>query len=110
MSVAQTILDQLGGNRFIVMTGARNFVAHPYALSFKLPAGLAVDGINYVKIDLSPSDLYRVEVYRLKGTTLEPRGKRSASGVYADQLRSVFTDLTGLETSLGTMGAKEATA
>jgi hypothetical protein len=27
MQVAQTILNQLGGNKFIVMTGSKNFVA-----------------------------------------------------------------------------------
>ena len=27
MQVAQTILQQLGGNKFVVMTGSKNFIA-----------------------------------------------------------------------------------
>ncbi len=53
MQVAQTILQQLGGRRFMAMTGARAMAAHKDGLSFKLPSNFARHGINYVKITLT---------------------------------------------------------
>ena len=40
LKVANTILAQLGGLRFIVMTGARDFIGGDYHLIFSLPAGI----------------------------------------------------------------------
>ena len=37
LTVANTILQQLGGNKFRVMTGAKNFVGSNDALTFRLP-------------------------------------------------------------------------
>lgn len=95
-SIAETILAQLGGRKFIVMTGARDFVGSPDALSFKLPRP---SPFNAVRITLTSLDLYTVTFY--KGKMFKP--VKEVAGVYADQLRSVFTSATGLETSLGTM-------
>lgn len=103
--VVQTILNQLGGSRFLLMTGAHTLVGADKCLGMKLPARFAIEGINYVQVKLESNDLYTVAVYRLREGRLEPRGKRFMSGVYADKLRAVFTELTGLETSLGTCGA-----
>lgn len=36
IAVAGVILEQLGGRRYLVMTGARRLLAHPSALSFRL--------------------------------------------------------------------------
>jgi hypothetical protein len=36
MTVARTILDQLGGARFVAMTGAREFVGSADSLTFKV--------------------------------------------------------------------------
>ena len=36
-TIATTILQQLGGSRFIAMTGAKNLVAEENALIFRLP-------------------------------------------------------------------------
>jgi hypothetical protein len=102
--IATTILEQLGGRRFVMMTGAKNLIAHPNALSFKLPGGggFAKDGINYVKITLDPSDTYTVEFSRVRGRTVKTL--HTVSDIYAENLRDVFTRATGLQTSLGTMG------
>jgi hypothetical protein len=101
MTISTTILEQLGGRQFIAMTGARNFVGHADALSFRLP-GNSKDGANYVKITLTPMDVYNVETKSVRGVKV--KDKTSREGVYADQLRDVFTTITGLYTSLGTMG------
>lgn len=104
-AVATEILRQLGGYRFTVMTGARDIVAHDEGRGgvwFKLPRGLAKDGINMVKITLTAMDDYIVETLKVRGLKVTPVGYRE--NVYSDTLRAVFTTLTGLDTSLGTMG------
>lgn len=96
LHVANTIREQLGGRRFDVMTGAKDFMGDADSLAFKLPRG-ARDGINFVKIQLV-ADLYTVTFYRFRGVNLKPLYE--VEMVYADQLREVFTRYTGLETSL----------
>ena len=105
MNVAQIILQQLGGNKFQVTTGAKNFVSHGNgnALSFKLPSRFANDGINYVKITLEPNDTYTMEFGKVWGTKYKVI--KTVDQVYADMLRDIFANTTGLETSLGTMSA-----
>lgn len=95
---ANTILAQLGGNRFTVMTGARSYVGSADTLSFKLPNRFANDGINGVRITLDASDTYTVDFYKIRGIKMTT--VKSVSGVYADQLRALFTRVTGLDTSL----------
>ncbi len=62
-SVATEILRQLGGNRFIVMTGAKSFSYFDEngecGLTFRLPSNFAMKGINLVKIKLDFTDTYR---------------------------------------------------
>ncbi|WP_289394839.1 hypothetical protein [Pantoea stewartii] len=56
--IAVEILNQLGGNKFIAMTGAKNFVwLENGGLIFKLPSNFACNGINLVKIELDPWDI-----------------------------------------------------
>ena len=98
LSVARQTLQQLGGHRFITMTGAHTLVGHPDALSFNLPSRFARDGINYVKITLTPMDVYHMEfgrVWRGKYTV-----KATEESVYNDNLQTVFSRITGLNTHL----------
>lgn len=94
MTIAQTVLDQLGGNKFRAMTGARDLVTAGNGLQFRLPrfAGLRV---RYVRIDLTADDLYTVKTFDTNVKEIA-----CAEGVYADRLRATFTALTGLDTSL----------
>jgi len=98
MHIAQTILEQLGGNRFAVMTGAKNFGASADALSFALPANFAKNGINRVRVTLTPADVYTVEFFKVRGTSIKHLGTHE--GIYADMLRDLFTRETGLDVSL----------
>ena len=106
MNIPQTILQQLGGNKFIAMTGAKHLAGHPDALSFKLPARFAKDNINWVKITLTPMDVYHVEFGRIlpgnyrKGTMPSLKMIDTVDNVYCDNLQDVFTDRTGLDTHL----------
>lgn len=101
-SIALTILEQLGGSRFIAMTGARDLVADKSELRFKLPARFAKDGINFVRVTLTPADLYDMSFGTMAGASklFAVTEKTRFEGVYCDQLRDLFTSATGLETSL----------
>ena len=96
--VAEAILRQLGGNKFIAMTGATNLVALQYGLQFKLPRG-AKDGINKVMITLNGRDLYDIGFMR-QGADLLIHQKHCMEDIYAEDLRRIFTEKTGLEVSL----------
>ena len=100
LTVANTILAQLGGNRFRAMTGAKNFVGSDDSLTFRLPGnpGFVKQGINCVRITLTPADLYRVEFLRVRGAKFGM--KETREDVYADKLASVFREVTGLATNL----------
>jgi hypothetical protein len=99
--VARTILEQLGGNRFITMTGARNFIGSENSLSFRLPGagGFCKNGINAVRIELMPSDTYRMSFSRIRGSKLTAVAQHD--DIYFDGLQELFTSETGLATSLG---------
>jgi hypothetical protein len=98
METANTILQQLGGNRFLAMTGAKNLIGGERMLQFDMSSRLTRDKSNKMRITLSDLDLYTVETYRVRGLNCDV--KSSVDGVYADQLRKVFTSVTGLDTSL----------
>jgi hypothetical protein len=98
LEVAQTILGQLGGGRFIAMTGARLFAGSADALSFRLPSNFAKDGINAVRIVLNVNDLYDVTFYRIRGTKVVTIAQDG--GIFADMLIATFTERTGLSVTL----------
>ena len=103
LQVAQTILQQLGGGRFLTMTGAKNLVGSENSLSMRINS-VNADGrrVNVVSVTLDPSDTYTVTASYLRAGKLTTVA--SVSDVYNDQLQETFTRLTGLYTSLGTMG------
>lgn len=109
MAVANTILEQLGGNRFRVMTGAKNFMGDASSLTFRLPSTphFVKQGINCVKVTLTPADTYTVEFMKIRGMKLAQVAEHS--DVYAEDLRNLISETTGLALSLGSMGRKAAT-
>lgn len=98
-AVAETILDQLGRNKFIAMTGAKNFVASSTALTFDLPRG-AINKANKVRVTLTDCDTYRIAFYKWNARKLDMATIGEVEGVYADQLQEIFTHHTGLYTRL----------
>lgn len=101
LSVANTILAQLGGRRFIAMTGACSMSGGSNALGFRLPARTAKNKITGVRITLDPSDTYTVTFLAQRGSpTFEVYTVAEHSMVYCDQLEGVFTSETGLATRL----------
>lgn len=101
MSVPRIILQQLGGNKFVAMTGARNLTGDGSSLIFKLPARFAKDGINCVKVTLDPSDTYTMTFYKQgRAPSFKVTVVAEIQGVYCDQLTEIFEAKTGLYTSL----------
>jgi hypothetical protein len=95
-TVSETVLAQLGGNKFLVMTGARDLTTSGNDLTFKLPRNAS--RCNWVRITLDAADTYTVQFGRARGLSLVIDKTREL--VHADQLREVFTAHTGLDTSL----------
>jgi hypothetical protein len=100
LDVAQTILAQLGGQRFSVMTGASRYVGSATALSFRLPSTphFVKDRINFCAISLTWRDTYTVEFFRRTKTAYTL--VTTCADVYAEDLQACFTRITGLETHL----------
>lgn len=96
-TIADTILSQLGGSRFIAMTGTKNLLDHGDALSGKLGRG-ASNGITHFKVKLDPSDTYTVTFHRVRGVKVTEKGEHS--GVYAEDLRRLIESETGFALSL----------
>ena len=98
MEIANTILAQLGGGKFKVMTGAKHIFAIESGLSFKIPGTYTKHHINFVQILLEPSDTYRMKFYKVRGR--EVRLMAEHSMIYDDMLQRIFTAETGLDTHL----------
>ena len=94
--IAQTILEQIGGRRFAVMTGSKNFTD----LGNGLLMSLAKNTTSANRLEIiydEGTDLYNMRFYR---KTFESKTKDIAKyeGVYCDMLEDIFTSVTGLYT------------
>lgn len=102
-SVSRTIWDQLGGNKFAAMTGAKPALSLKDGIELKL--GRNGKNVTHVRITLEGDDTYTMLFRTVRGTAT-PKIKAEVKGVYADALRKTFEEHTGLHTSLGTMKHK----
>lgn len=95
-NTANVILNQLGGGRFLAMTGASGLVSSATTLHFSLPRNRSK--ANKAAITLTSDDLYTLELFSIRGFNVKMQATRTR--VQADRLRATFTELTGLETAL----------
>lgn len=112
MTVARTILEQLGGNKFIVMTGSKNFVDDGNTLRMTLAKNPSK--ANRLWITLDAMDTYTVRFFKYTAPKLViSEAKQTAEwkpekvedvkvleGIYCDQLQEIFTEVTGMYTHL----------
>ena len=96
-SQAKTLLRQLGGNKFIMMTGVKQMSIGKDGLTMKI--GRNSKSITHVAIDLDRGkDLYIMKFIRVR------KGIRKVvkryDGFYADTLNNIFEKETGLYTRL----------
>jgi len=96
MEVANTILQQLGGNKFLVMTGSKNLRAGKNKLVMDLTRNKL--GAKFLTIELDAMDTYTMTFQSMR--KWEIKTKAEIKGVYCDQLQSIFTQQTGLYTHL----------
>jgi hypothetical protein len=94
MNVASEILRQLGGNKFLVMTGATCYSdKNTLIVRFK---GSKISNIVY--ITLNAMDTYDLKFGKFR--SLQVKTIKEFEGIYNDMLRSIFEQTTGLRTSL----------
>lgn len=109
MSIAETILQQLGGNRFIAMTGAKNFLSDGNTLRMTLPKNGSKANRLWVTYN-SALDLYDMRFFRYRPGRIDIRtGKfiedkisdeKIFNGICCDQLQELFTEHTKMYTHL----------
>lgn len=97
-NVAATILNQLGGNKFKAMTGSFDIFSDESALVMKLRKNKSK--AKYLRIELNMNDTYTMIFRTEHKPTYSFPVIEKIEGVYADMLRTIFTKVTGLETSL----------
>ena len=90
MSVAKTILEQLGGNKFRMMTGAKNFMGFTEGLVMKI--GRNSSNSNYLKITLNSMDTYDMTFAKLTRMG-ELKSVKEYNNVYNDMLTDTFLSL-----------------
>jgi hypothetical protein len=108
MRVADIILQQLGGNKFVVMTGSKNFLSDGNTLRMSL----AKNGskANRLEITLEADDTYTMRFYKYTAGRLNKKTfswtedkveeVSTVDGVYCDMLQPIFTQVTGMYTHL----------
>jgi len=110
MAVANEILRQLGGGRFMAMVGGKNALATTVngknGLQVQIGRG-AKNGINRLVVLLDEgSDTYDMQLWRIGQRGLSTTKVWEGDGLYAEDLARIFTDKTGFYTSFARPGAK----
>jgi hypothetical protein len=94
---AETILQQLGGQRFIHMTGAKNIMFGAKGeLTFQLPIG----AWRFCMIELTVMDTYTVRFDLPRKMAQPGEQSKTFENAYAEDLRRIFEGATGLATKL----------
>ena len=94
-------MEQIGGKRFAVMTGSRDFVD----MGNGLRMSLARNKTSANRLDIiydEGADLYNMRFYRktFSKKTFESKAKdiETHEGIFFDMLEEIFTQVTGLYT------------
>lgn len=102
MEIANTILAQLGGKVFTMMTGAGSFAGGRFdgepGLSMKIP------GRRGMIITLNVNDTYDLHMIRpgffRKGEWVDSKDLAVEKDIYVENLRQAFESMTGLYVSI----------
>lgn len=93
LSIAREIQRQIGPMAFM-MIGASKFIGSDTFLQFNI--GSNPKRVSKVRVNLEPSDTYRVTFYGRMGKVLS-----ESEDVYCDSLKDVIASHTGLYTKIG---------
>ena len=94
--VVETTLRQLGGNKFVVMVGAKNIGGDNTTLSFKFMRNSSKS--TYCQITLNGSDLCDIKFGHIRKFVYTV--DKEFNDIYNDQLVEIFERYTGLRTKL----------
>jgi len=107
--IAKTILQQIGGRRFVAMTGSKDFID----MGNGLRMSLARNKTSANRLDIiydAGLDLYNMRFYRktFSKKTFECKTKNIATheGVYCDMRKEMFTRVAGLSPLFWGVGGK----
>jgi hypothetical protein len=92
LAVPKTILAQLGGESFVMTSGATGLVGSADSLTFKLDRN--PKHVTHVRVTLTRDGLFDMTFF----TT--GKGPQSHDGIHREMLREVFGANTGLYTAL----------
>lgn len=98
LTVANTILQQLGGRQFLMMVGAKTVLGEPLGLIIRL--GRNAKKATHFQVSLNSDDTYDAYIRKVNSKTFEVKDLAVAEGIYCDQLREFFERETGLLTRL----------
>ncbi len=97
--IAATILRQIGGKRFVVMTGSHDFINLGNGLRMSLSRNKTSANRLEIIYDAG-ADLYNMRFYRqsfsLKIFEVKIKDIKTYEGVYCDMLEDIFSDVTGM--------------
>ena len=93
----QTI-QQLGGNRFLYMVGAKNLAIDKSRNELHMKIMRNAKGVSHVVVRLTSLDLYDMKFLQIRAGKIRVKAKEK--GVYGDQLATFFKKHTGLNTRL----------
>ena len=94
MSVGKTIFNQLGGNKFAIMTGAR-ISTGTSGLVAVLPRKANGKKVNHVEVVLNEQDLYTVRFNNFKKSACHVEPVLVCENVCAENLVELFETNTG---------------
>ena len=100
-NVSTEILRLLGGRKFLFITGAMgsaSVVGGENYLQFSLPRGCSKNKATKVIIRLETNDTYTMIFYKWSHSDLIEI--ETIADIYVDTLQEIFTNRTGLYTSL----------
>ena len=92
LTVPKTILAQLGGESFVMASGATGLIGGADSLTFKL--GRNPQRVTHVRVTLTRNGLYDMTFF----TT--GKGPQSHDGIHPEMLQEVFGVNTGLYRAL----------
>lgn len=98
--IAQTILQQIGGQRFVVMTGSKKFLDTGSGLRMNLARNKTQANRLEINLDRG-TDTYTMRFYRqvvTKNFDIIITEIAEHDMVYCDMLEEMFTSVTGLYT------------
>ena len=92
LTVPQTILAQLGGESFVMTSGATGLVGGADSLTIKL--GRNLKRVTHVRVTVTDEGLYNMTFFTVG------KGPQSYDGIHPEMLQEVFGANVGLSSAL----------